>query len=186
MAPFAMLADKAARGDREAMERMWANLAPHAWKHLRKKHGADMADELLNEVFIKVFKNGVPNLDKFVDFEYAKGYIYKACDSVFYSRARKFCNAREIPSSTELTFESASGTMAEDDILADVALTHFRSKLDGNLLATYDAWRAALKQTTSLHDSYAEVAAEMGLPITTVKKRCLGLRAKLTTLYSAT
>ena len=59
-----------------------------------------------------------------------------------------------------------------------------QTSLDGNLLATYDAWRTALKQTTCLHDSYVEVANEMGLPVTTVKKRCLGLRAKLTAIYS--
>lgn len=183
-ASFGHLAEKAAKGDQDALERLWANLAPHAWKHMRNKHGADMADELLNEVFIKVFKNGIPNLDKFAEFEYAKSYIFKACDSVFCSRARKFSYSHELASSTETIFESASGTIAEDAILADVALGHFRTKLDGNLLATYDAWRTALKQTTCLHDSYVEVANEMGLPVTTVKKRCLGLRAKLTAIYS--
>jgi len=186
MPTFALLAEKAAGGDRDALERVWANLAPHAWKQLRKKHGAEMADELLNDVFLKVFKNGIPNLDKFKEFEYAKSYVFRACESVFYSRARKFSNAREIASSTELVFESASGVMAEDEILAEVTLRQFRSKLDGSLLATYDAWRAALKQTTSLHESYEEVASEMGLPVTTVKKRCLGIRARLTALYSMT
>ena len=183
---FSVLADKAAAGDMSALERLWANLAPHAWKLLRNKHGAEMADELLNEVFIKIFKNGVPNLEKFREFEYAKSYVYRTCESVFCSRARKFSYSREIASSTDVAFETASTSLAEDDILAEVVLNNFRSKLDGNALATYDAWRTALKQTSTLHDSYAEAALELGLPITTVKKRCLGLRARLTALHSAT
>lgn len=144
-----------------------------------------MADELLNDVFMKVFKKGIPNLDKFTNFEYAKSYVFRACESAFVSRARKLSNANEIPSSDEPLFENAADAGTEDDVLSQVALGHFRNKLSGSSLQTFDAWMAALKQSRSLQDSYAEAAEIMGLPVTTVKKRCVGLRARLTALYSA-
>lgn len=181
---FSMLSDKAAAGDRSALERLWANLAPHAWKQLYARHGVEMADELLNEVFLKVFRKGIPNPDRFREFEYAKSYVFCACESVFISRARKFCNAKEAPASTEAAFESASGHVDEDRVLSDIALAHFRIRLNGPMLETFDAWRCALKETSNLSDSYQEVAGRMGLPVTTVKKRCLTLRERLATLYS--
>jgi DNA-directed RNA polymerase specialized sigma24 family protein len=181
---FALLADKAASGDRAALERLWNNLAPHAWKQLYARHGAEMADELINEVFLKVFKKGVPNPERFREFEYAKSYTFCACESVFISRARKFCNAKEAPSSTESAFESVSAQVDEDRVLSEIALNHFRMRLNGPLLETFDAWRSALKETSNLSDSYLEVAGTLGLPVTTIKKRCLNLRGRLASLYS--
>ena len=169
-ADLAPLIKAAIRGDRPAMERLFQHFKTPIYNlAYRYTYDAAAAEDILQEVFIKVFTHldDIKNVDTFPAWLYRVGVNA----SLSYLRSRK----REIKKSVPMS--DIEGKMAEASYDADTS--HLRKPLDEAI----DSLSDRLKSVFVLHDvqgfKHEEIAGILGCTVGTSKSHLFKARMKI-------
>lgn len=176
------LAARVLEGDDHAFEYLFNRYREAIYRLFVQRLGrTDDADDLLQETFIKVFLN----LDKY-DTAFTFGqWIYTIARNTFIDFVRRrrddlFIDAAPTGTATGLNSASQEATPEERFIARQRG-----AQLEQHLAKMSPRYRQLIELRFFREYSYEEIAAELGLPLGTVKTQIHRARAQLCSLITA-